>query len=105
MGQQQHQQQQQQPQQQQPQQQQQQQQQQPQQQQQQQQRHQPNTDTAKSSQTPASEEIDELLRRPTLCLPYIPGITEPMRRIAKKAGLKLTNKSGTTMKNILCGPN
>ena len=28
-----------------------------------------------------------------------------MRRIAKKAGLKLTNKSGTTMKDILCGPN
>jgi hypothetical protein len=28
-----------------------------------------------------------------------------MRRIAKKAGLKLTNKSGTKMKDILCASN
>jgi hypothetical protein len=36
-------------------------------------------------------------------LPYIPGVSNQLKRILQKAGCKSYFKSGTMLKNVLCG--
>ena len=51
------------------------------------------------------EEEAEKEKKKFACIPYIPEISYPLRRVLKKAGVSTIFSSGTKLQNILCGPN
>ena len=51
------------------------------------------------------EEEEKEERKKFVCLPYIPEIAYPLRRVLKKAGVNTIFQSGPKLQNILCGPN
>ena len=51
------------------------------------------------------EEEKDGERKKFACIPYIPEIAHPLKRILKKAGVSTIFKSGTKLQNILCGAN
>ena len=51
------------------------------------------------------EEEEEKERKKFACIPYIPEIAYPLKRVLKKAGVSTIFSSGTKLQNILCGPN
>jgi hypothetical protein len=61
-------------------------------------------------ETPASQdlsgaEVAAIEKKLLVCLPYIPGVSNQLKRILQKAGCKSYFKSGTMLKNVLCGKN
>ena len=41
-------------------------------------------------------------KKPFVCLPYIPSISNALKRTAKKAGFNVTFRSGRKLRSILC---
>ena len=59
-------------------------------------------------QLPFDENDDDLPpadAKPFICIPYVPGIANKLRRIGQKAGCHITFKSGPKLKDILCAKN
>jgi hypothetical protein len=61
-------------------------------------------------ETPASQDLSDaevaaIKKKPLVCLPYIPGVSNQLKRILQKAKCKSYFKSGTMLKNVLCGKN
>ena len=51
------------------------------------------------------EEEEEQQQKKYACIPYIPEIAHPLKRVLKKAGVTTIFSSGPKLKNILCGAN
>ena len=69
---------------------------------QQQQQPQPLSQAADVEPEPLNEaEICQIEKRPYICLPYIPTISNALRRVAKKSGLNVVFKSGQKLRNII----
>ena len=51
------------------------------------------------------EEEEEQEQRMFACIPYIPEIAHPLRRVLSKAGVNTIFSSGQKLQNILCGKN
>ena len=51
------------------------------------------------------EEEEEQQRKKYACIPYIPEIAHPLKRVLKKAGVTTIFSSGPKLQNILCGAN
>ena len=50
-------------------------------------------------------EEEEQQRKKYACIPYIPEIAHPLKRVLKKAGVTTIFSSGPKLQNILCGAN
>ena len=51
------------------------------------------------------EEEEEQEQKMFACIPYIPEIAHPLRRVLSKAGVNTIFSSGQKLQNILCGKN
>jgi hypothetical protein len=61
-------------------------------------------DKAPASQDLLDAEVAAIEKKPLVCLPYIPGVSNQLKRILQKAGCKSYLKSGM-MLNVFCGKN
>jgi hypothetical protein len=64
----------------------------------------PSDDTPVSQPLSHAEAVEQQ-RRPYACLPYIPGISNQLKRTLNKAGCKTFFKSGKKLRDILCSKN
>jgi hypothetical protein len=62
------------------------------------------SDTMSSQQLTLTKQ-GELQRRPYACIPYIPGISNQLKRALTQVGYKTFFRSGTKLKDILCSKN
>lgn len=62
-------------------------------------------DTTPMTQGLTTDELAELQRRPTVCLPYIPELSSRLKRVLNRAGCKTYFKSGSKLSSVLCSKN
>jgi hypothetical protein len=62
-------------------------------------------DALPQSQILSQDDLAELQRKPTVCLPFIPDLSAKLKHVLNRAGCKTFFKSGLKLSNLLCAKN